>query len=100
MMMKSGACIALGGVAMSFFGGGKKWLLLSGTVLGYMLMHGLQGWSPPASAARRLGLRTRAEIDAERYALKLLRGDFESLHTEESKTKHYPAGEVWNAVRV
>ncbi len=100
MMTTNAAGIALGGVAMSFFGGGKKWLLLSGTVLGFLLMQGLQGWSPPATGMRRLGLRTRAEIDAERYALKLLRGDFESIHSEESKTKQYPASEVWNAVRV
>jgi hypothetical protein len=98
-VMTTGAGIALSGVLLSFFGGGKKWLLCSGTVLGYLLVHGLQGWSPPAAAMRRLGLRTRAEIDAERYALKLLRGDFESLHSEESQTKVYPAGDVWNAVR-
>ncbi len=98
-MMRNGAGIALGGVVLSFLGGGKKWLLLSGTVLGFLLMQGLEGWSPPGTALRRIGLRTRAEIDAERYALKLLRGDFESIHSEENKTKSYPAGEVWNAVR-
>jgi hypothetical protein len=98
-MMMNGAGVALGGVVMSFLGGGRKWLLLSGAVLGYMLMHGVERWSPPATALRRLGLRTRAEIDAERYALKLLRGDFESIHSEENKTKSYPAEQVWSAVR-
>ena len=99
MMTTNAAGIALGGVVMSFLGGGRKWLLLSGTVLGFLLMQGLQGWSPPATGLRRFGLRTRAEIDAERYALKLLRGDFESLESEESQTKQYPADKVWNAVR-
>jgi hypothetical protein len=98
-MMLNGAGVALGGVVLSFLGGGKKWLLLSGTVLGFLLMQGLEGWSPPGTALRRIGLRTRAEIDGERYALKLLRGDFESIHSEENKTKSYPAGDVWSAVR-
>jgi len=31
------------------------------------------------SALSRLGLRSRREIDAERFALKALRGDFQSL---------------------
>jgi hypothetical protein len=99
MMTANAAGLALGGIVLGFFGGGKKWLLLSGGVLAYLLMHGLQGWCPPATALRRFGLRTRGEIDAERYALKLLRGDFESLHSEESQTKHYPAADVWKAVR-
>jgi len=70
--------VALGGVVFSFLGGGRKWLLVSGGALAYLLMHGLQGWCPPAKAMRRFGVRSRIEIDAERYALKLLRGDFES----------------------
>ena len=28
---------------------------------------------------RRLGVRTRHEIDAEKYALKILRGDFDGI---------------------
>jgi hypothetical protein len=93
------AGLALGGVVFSFLGGGKKWLLISGGALAYLLMHGLQGWCPPATAMRRFGIRTRTEIDAERYALKLLRGDFESVHAEETKGKQYSAENVWSAVR-
>ena len=99
MVTANAAGVALGGVVLSLFGGGRKWLLLSGGVLAFLLMHGLQGWCPPAAALRRFGVRTRAEIDAERYALKLLRGDFESLHSEESQTKYYAAADVWKAVR-
>ena len=32
---------------------------------------------------RRLGFRTQSEIDYERYALRLLRGDFRNLPTSE-----------------
>jgi hypothetical protein len=37
--------------------------------LGLLLMHGIVGWCPPASLFRRLGFRTRTEIDSERFAL-------------------------------
>jgi hypothetical protein len=99
VLMKNASGIALAGVVMSFLGGGRKWLLVSGTALTFLLVQSFRGWSPPAAALRRLGLRTRAEIDAERYALKLLRGDFESIHPEEKQRKEYPAENVWSAVR-
>lgn len=99
VLMKNAAGIALGGVLMSFLGGGRKWLLMSGTALTFLLMHSVQGWCPPAASLRKMGLRTRTEIDAERYALKLLRGDFEAVQPEESHGKHYPAETVWSAVR-
>jgi hypothetical protein len=37
-----------------------------------------QGWCPPLTVFRRLGVRTRREIDLERYAIKALRGDLPS----------------------
>jgi len=45
-------------------------------VTGFLLQHGIQGWCPPLALFRRWGVRTRREIDLERYALKLVRGDF------------------------
>lgn len=35
----------------------------------HLLQHGLQGWCPPLPVLRRLGVRTRGEIDREKYAL-------------------------------
>lgn len=49
----------------------KKWLLVPGVVLSFLLQHGLQGWCPPLPVLRRLGIRTRGEIDREKYALKV-----------------------------
>lgn len=48
----------------------RKWLYLTGGVLTFLLQHGLQGWCPPLPVLRRLGIRTRREIDREKYALK------------------------------
>ena len=68
----------------------RKWLLLSGGVLGFLLWHGVKGWCPPLPILRRLGVRTRGEIDREKFALKILRGDFDQV-TEADKAKMFPA---------
>lgn len=60
----------------------RRWLLLSAGVLGFLFLHGTQGWCPPLPAMRRAGIRTRDEINRERFALKHLRGDFEALGAE------------------
>ena len=54
----------------------RRFALIPLVVGGFLLQHALQGWCPPLPVFRRLGVRTQAEIDAERYALKALRGDF------------------------
>jgi hypothetical protein len=54
----------------------RKWLLLPTVVAGFFFQHAIQGWCPPVTPLRRFGVRTRLEIEKERYALKLLRGDF------------------------
>lgn len=56
----------------------KKWLIIPGTVFSFFLLHAIQGWCPPVPVFRRLGVRTRWEIDREKHALKALRGDFEA----------------------
>lgn len=58
----------------------RRWLWLPGIVLPFLLQHALQGWCPPLPILRRLGVRTRAEIDREKYALMALLEDRESVH--------------------
>lgn len=57
----------------------RKWFVLPALVSGFLLKHALQGWCPPVPLLRRLGVRTRLEIEQERYAMKILRGDFDHL---------------------
>ena len=54
----------------------RKWLVLPLLVTGFLFQHAVQGWCPPLPLLRKLGVRTRCEIDREKYALKILRGDF------------------------
>ncbi len=63
----------------------RKWLVLPLVVGGFLLQHAVQGWCPPIPVLRRMGVRTRLEIEQERYALKLLRGDFAGLREKEGK---------------
>lgn len=69
------ATLAFGGTLLGALVN-RRWLLLPGVVTGFLLQHAIQGWCPPIPIMRRLGIRTVAEIDTERYALKALRGDF------------------------
>ena len=70
------ALIALAGVALGARLD-RRWLLLPALVTTFLFQHAVQGWCPPLPVLRRLGFRTRKEIDREKYALKYLRGDFE-----------------------
>lgn len=63
----------------------KRWLLLPGVVLPFLFQHAMQGWCPPLSLFRRLGVRTRKEIEREKYALKILRGDYDEIRTMDRK---------------
>jgi hypothetical protein len=56
----------------------RKFLVVPGIVMGFFLQHALQGWCPPVPVFRRFGVRTRKEINREKYALKALRGDFDA----------------------
>ncbi len=42
----------------------------------FVIGHALFGWFPVLPALRRLGIRTETEIEEERLALRILRGDF------------------------
>ncbi len=85
LLQVNASSLALTGVLLAG-AGHRRWLALSGGVLGFLLLHGLKGWCPPLPVLRRLGVRTRAEIDRERFALKFLRGDFDRVRK--------PSGEI------
>ena len=55
----------------------RNWFVLPLIVSIFLLQYAVQGWCPPVSVFRRLGIRTRREIEVEKYAMKALRGDFD-----------------------
>lgn len=64
----------------------RRWFVLPGIVAGFLLQHAVQGWCPPMPVFRRLGFRTAAEIDYERYALKAIRGDFVDIVERQTRS--------------
>lgn len=62
----------------------QNWFVLPLIVSIFLLQHAVQGWCPPLSIFRRLGIRTRREIEVEKYAMKALRGDFDEISTQYS----------------
>lgn len=60
----------------------RRFLMLPAVVFGFFFQHATQGWCPPLPVFRKMGVRTRREINEEKYALKALRGDFEQASPE------------------
>lgn len=58
-------------------GRNRKWGYATCAGLAFFLFHAVEGFDPPLPLLRRAGLRSRAEINREIYALKILRGDFD-----------------------
>jgi len=90
------SALAFGGVVLGLTVN-KKWFALPLLVTGFLFQHAVQGWCPPMPVLRELGVRTRSEIEREKYALKILRGDFEK--TTGSHRKNGRPERVLAAVR-
>lgn len=89
--------LAFSGVALSALHS-KKWLVVPGVITAFLLQHAVQGWCPPVPVFRRLGVRTREEIERGKYALKVLRGDFSQI-SNDTEDKFQFAEEALTAVR-
>jgi hypothetical protein len=66
----------MAGVGMTMGVLRRIWYLLPLLSAGFVLQRTMKGWCSPLTLIRKMGFRTIEEIDRERYALKLLRGDF------------------------
>lgn len=69
--------LGFAGLAFSLVTQSRRWLILPMMISIFLFQHAMQGWCPPMELFRRLGIRSRQEIDVERSALKVLRGDFD-----------------------
>ena len=83
--------LALTGLAAAALSKNKNWNILPAIVLGFFFQHSVQGWCPPLPLLRYLKIRTSKEIEQEKYALKIIRGDFDDTtkvpHNEIEKLK-------------
>ncbi len=94
LLETNAASLALVGLALGTFVD-RKWFALPAVVSAFLLQHALQGWCPPVPFFRKAGVRTTSEIDEERTALRLLRGDFrptnDPAEAHQQARRHSPA---------
>lgn len=62
--------------------GSRIWRLLAWAALPLLFLFGQDKWRPSDGILKSLGLRSRKEIQDEKYALKALRGDFREVEPE------------------
>lgn len=65
----------------------RKFLVLPAFVFGMVALHGIQGWYPMIPLFRRMGFRSRKEIDREKFAMKALRGDFRDVQSDDESER-------------
>ena len=75
----------------------KRFLVLPAFVSTMLVLHATHGWYPLLPLFRRIGVRTRDEIDRERYGVKALRGDFATRPPAGSPAAERAAA-AWKAV--
>lgn len=73
MLVANASGIALAGIGLGALVD-RRFYAVPVLAAGFLLQHALQGWCPPVALLRRLGLRTREEIEEERAALLLVLG--------------------------
>lgn len=88
------SALALGGLVLGLLVN-KKFFAIPCFVLPLLLLHAVQGWCPPVPMFRSRGVRTRKEIDTEKFAVKALRGDFADLDAERDPNQRARA--AWHA---
>ena len=85
LLETNASALTVGAMAAFAATGSRKWLFVPGVVMSFFFQHAVQGWCPPVPVFRRAGVRTRQEIERERYALKVLRGDFDGAGDQDGE---------------
>ena len=88
--------LAFTGIMLGLFVN-KKFFAIPCIVLPFLFQHAVQGWCPPIPIFRRKGVRTRREIEVEKYALKTVRGDFNGIDGRNGNSTTQ-ARRIWQAV--
>ena len=68
MLQLNGSILSIAGVALGSRVN-KNWFILPGVIAGFLALHAVKGWSPPVPLFKAMGIRTRKEIDKEKYGL-------------------------------
>jgi hypothetical protein len=77
----------------------RRWLVLPFAAAGFLLQYAIRGWCPSVPILRKLGLRTAREINDERHALRILRGDFDDIDMSSLKDARAKAERALQTLR-
>lgn len=83
VLQLNSASLATAGIFLSFKN--KNWLFFSGTILSFMILQAINGYSPLIPLLRTAGIRTKQEIECEIFAMKFLKGDFNYIASERKR---------------
>lgn len=72
----------------------RRWFAFPAVVAAFLLQHAIQGGCPPLPLFRRRGVRTEREINLERTALRIVRGDFSHV-TKDTNDAFLIARRAW-----
>lgn len=78
VLQANAAALSLAGLALGAFAD-RRWLGVPAAVLPFLIQHAVRGSCPPLALIRLLGVRSRKEIEEERHALKVVRGDLDDV---------------------
>jgi hypothetical protein len=99
LLETNASLLSLAGMSAYAGSRNKKWLFLPGVVMSFLVQHSVQGWCPPMPVFRKLGVRTRQEIEREKYALKALRGDFDKIAGKDFSGSDHHAEKVNETIK-
>jgi len=68
MLQLNGSILSIAGVALGARVH-KNWFILPGVIAGFLALHAVKGWCPPVPLFKAMGVRTRKDIDKEKYGL-------------------------------
>lgn len=77
------AILVLGGILL--YSNNKKWAILSIFATAILAQQAFMGNCGPFKFMKFFGVRSRKEIDKEKFALKALRGDFDNIKNDIEK---------------
>src|SRR5690606_1039346 len=97
-LMANASTLSLAGVVLGSTVN-RNWFVLPGVVVSFLLWHAIQGWCPPLPIFRKLGYRSRKEIDIEKFALEAPRGDFQKLDKQEAVSTEIQTERAFQAAK-
>jgi hypothetical protein len=68
MLQLNASLLTIAGVALGSRVN-KNWFWLPGIVASFLALYAVKGWCPPVPVLKAAGVRTRKEIDKEKYGL-------------------------------